>query len=244
MPGPPRGDVEPNPELVFAAQMPDANLYVRWIARHPLYSPWVDQLLATGDCTDALTLSLDGPDRLYMLRSLALHARHLGEAFAECGVYWGGTALLLAATTESTQNRLVLFDSFVGLPEPDMTHDVFYERGNFGSASRRAVEEIMRGYAYRTEIHEGWIPQAFRNVPDRLYGFVHVDVDLFQTTLSCCEYFYDRLVPGGILLFDDYGFPTCRGERDAVDEFFAARLEVPIVLPTGQAFVVKLDTRS
>ena len=44
------------------------------------------------------------------------------------------------------------------------------------------------------------------------------------------------MVTGGIMIFDDYGFPACRGgEKDAVDEFFADKEERPITLPTGQA---------
>ena len=39
------------------------------------------------------------------------------------------------------------------------------------------------------------------------------------------------------MIFDDYGFPTCPGARQAVDEFFADKREVPFVLPTGQAVV-------
>ena len=71
---------------------------------------------------------------------------------------------------------------------------------------------------------------------------MHVDVDLYRPTLDACEYFYPRLVPGGVLLFDEYGFPAARGERDAVDEYFADKSESPIVLPTGQAIVLKLPT--
>jgi hypothetical protein len=41
------------------------------------------------------------------------------------------------------------------------------------------------------------------------------------------------------MVFDDYGFPACRGEKDAVDEFFSTRSEKPICLPTGQAIVIK-----
>jgi hypothetical protein len=43
-----------------------------------------------------------------------------------------------------------------------------------------------------------------------------------------------------VLLFDEYAFPGARGEKDAVDEFFAGKVEKPVTLPTGQAFVLKL----
>jgi O-methyltransferase len=57
--------------------------------------------------------------------------------------------------------------------------------------------------------------------------------------LDCCHFIYPRLLAGGFMVFDDYGFPSCFGARQAVDEFFAGRPEVPLVLPTGQAVVFK-----
>jgi O-methyltransferase len=71
------------------------------------------------------------------------------------------------------------------------------------------------------------------------YAFAHLDVDLYQSTVDCCAYFYPRIVPGGIILFDDYAFAAARGEKDAVDAFFADKPECPITLPTGQDVVIK-----
>ncbi len=42
------------------------------------------------------------------------------------------------------------------------------------------------------------------------------------------------------MVLDDYGFPTCAGARQAVDEYFAGRETIPIVLPTGPAIIFKL----
>jgi hypothetical protein len=44
------------------------------------------------------------------------------------------------------------------------------------------------------------------------------------------------------LLFDEYAFAPARGEKDAVDEFFADKPESPITLPTGQAMVLKVPS--
>ena len=63
---------------------------------------------------------------------------------------------------------------------------------------------------------------------------------VIESIRDAVEYVYPRLVPGGCLIFDDYGFPSCPGARQAVDELFANRPEVPLCLPTGQALVVKL----
>lgn len=76
------------------------------------------------------------------------------------------------------------------------------------------------------------------NTYPTLYCFVHVDVDLYQSAIDCCKYFYRLLVPGGVMIFDDYGFGTCPGVRLAVDEFFKGR-HGHFYIPTGQYVVVK-----
>jgi O-methyltransferase len=57
--------------------------------------------------------------------------------------------------------------------------------------------------------------------------------------LDALEFIWPRLVSGGFIVFDDYGFPTCPGAREAVDEFFDAKDSIPLCLPTGQAIVFK-----
>jgi O-methyltransferase len=89
-------------------------------------------------------------------------------------------------------------------------------------------------------IRRGWIPETFKGLENHRYAFVHIDVDIYQSNLDCCKYFYPRIVPGGMMLFDEYAFAAAAGEKQAVDEFFANKPEIPIVLVTGQALVLKL----
>ena len=88
--------------------------------------------------------------------------------------------------------------------------------------------------------HEGWIPDRFGDVAETRFCFVHLDVDLFQPTRDSLGFFYPRMVDGGLIVCDDYGFETCPGARRAVDEFFADRPEpIGVHLPTGwRGFVV------
>ena len=63
--------------------------------------------------------------------------------------------------------------------------------------------------------------------------------ELYESITDCLEFFYPRLVPGGVLVFDDYGFVACPRAKAAVEDFFRDRPEVPIYLFTGQAAVIR-----
>ena len=56
------------------------------------------------------------------------------------------------------------------------------------------------------------------------------------------EHVYDRLVPGAVVVFDDYGWKGYEDQRRTVDEFLIDRSETIIALPTGQATFLRAWT--
>lgn len=171
---------------------------------------------------------------LYCLASDA--ARRCNGHIAECGVYKGGTAKILA---ELIPDRpIYLFDTFTGMPEVDPTLDR-HKAGDFADTSIESVRAYLCEHKNVTCM-PGLVPASLSAVADRAFSFVHVDLDIYTAIKSACEFFYPRVQPGGFMLFDDYGFPSCPGAREAVDEFFADKPEVKICLMTGQCSVQKL----
>ena len=223
-----------------ARSVRDSEYYTRWTPRCPLFTPWTGhpEFEAVYDGVGPHTIV--SRDRCYFVAKLADQASHLRGELAECGVYMGGTALLICRVIVGRGKRLYLFDSFEGLPAGRPDEQQWFEEGLFAIDTVDSVKQLLRDFDEFTEIRQGWIPKTFEGLEDMSYAFAHIDVDLYQSALDCCEHFYPRLVPGGMLLFDDYGFAAARGERDAVDTFFVDKPESPIVLPTGQAIVLKL----
>ncbi|HKR26200.1 MAG TPA: TylF/MycF/NovP-related O-methyltransferase [Acidobacteriaceae bacterium] len=213
--------------------IPDGEFY------SPLFSPW----LGFGDFAHYLQLaqsvSLVTPDRIYVLYTLALNAIRLPGEFWECGVYKGGTARMFAEllSAQAESRTLHLFDTFAGMPETDHAHDL-HRMGDFADTSLESVRSFV-GNRERTECHPGFIPDTFTGMERSAIALAHVDVDIYRSVKDCCDFIYPRLVPGGTMIFDDYGFPTCPGAREAVDEFFRDKSETPLVLPTGQAIVIR-----
>jgi hypothetical protein len=195
-----------------------------------IYAPIVDRTEVT-------------PDRCYVLDELARHCLHLDGEVAECGVYRGGTAHLFATTIAEHARRPVrlhLFDTFAGMPTAADTDASAHRQGDFGDTSLASVRAFLAAFP-DVEFHAGVIPDTFRELGAERFALVHVDVDLYQSVRDCCVFFHPRLVNGGVMVFDDYGFPQYRdAARKAVDEFFADKPERPIVLGTGQCVVLKL----
>lgn len=217
------------------APIPDGEFYV------PLFSPWNGYGEFAGYLELAKPYTLVSPDRLHILYCLAQSAIHLRGDFWECGVYRGGTARMMAAFLARNARpgrKLHVFDTFEGMPDTDPRFDL-HNKGDFSDTSLAAVKDVVGNHDW-VEFWPGWIPETFRGKEDARIALAHVDVDIYKAIWDCCEFIYPRLEPGGVMIFDDYGFPSCPGARKAVDEFFADKPEAPVVLPTGQALAIRM----
>lgn len=175
------------------------------------------------------------PTRVHALRLLAeqIEAKGILGDVVECGVWNGGTAALLAATaTRSPQKRTVwLLDSFEGFPastEKDgvSLRDNLVAKDFTGKivGNVQKVEEVLRLVGAdmgQVKILPGWFKDTLLSVTSEKIALLNIDADWYASVKEVLEALYDRVVPGGFVSFDDYGFwPGCRA---AVDEFVAAR---------------------
>lgn len=216
-------------------RIPDESLY------QPLYSPWLgdpdfERVYAA---TDGRTLV--SRDRCYVLWRTLQQALALDGELLECGVFRGGTALLEATTVREAgrERPLHLVDSFAGMPETTTGVDRFRE-GDFATTSADDVRRALAPFPF-ARVHQGYIPEILERIELGPLAWAYIDVDIYAAVRDCLEFVYPRMLPGGTIVLDDYGFPSCPGVRRAMDEFFAAgRPEVPLCLPTGQGLVAKL----
>jgi O-methyltransferase len=212
--------------------IPDAALY------RPLFSPWFsDEILSYYSVAAARTLV--SPDRCYVLCVLLKQALALDADIVECGVYKGGTAAMLAKIIVESGHprRLFLFDTFSGMPKTDKDLDL-HKEGDFADTSAEEVEKFVNapGIAF---LKKGFIPTTFSGLESNRFSFAHIDVDIYQSIVDSLVFIWPRLLSGGFIVFDDYGFPSCPGARRAVDDFFIGTATRPLCLPTGQAVVFK-----
>lgn len=218
----------------------------------PVYDPLFDRIYMAGMlATGTRPITLRRRDRLFALTQLFRETLPLQGLAAECGCFRGLSSHVLCSLLKSVDSRFDgkgyrIFDSFAGLSEPQPEDAV---EGNDLAAKRLRKMTHSGAFAASLEMVQsnlgefpgieyfpGWIPQAFPDETAARYRFVHVDVDIYQPTRDCFEYFYPRLVPGGIIVSDDYGWP---GAQKAIEEFCVRQGVELRTTAHAQAYIVR-----
>ena len=135
-------------------------------------------------------------------------------AFAEIGVYQGGTAWQLHELAKRQGRHLHLFDTFTGIPHQG-AHDK-HKVGDFGDTNLADV----RFCCPKAIFHVGLFPDTLPLYLHRV-AFVHCDCDQEASVRSVISNMWHRLVRGGVIWFDDYA--QLDGARIAVDDLFPRR---------------------
>ena len=168
----------------------------------------------------------------FLVHSIARAQSKLEGSMAEVGVYQGCSAKLISKAAAG--RALHLFDTFDGLPEPDVAERQHLRQSQYRSSlsSVRRFLEQEPGVVF----HPGRFPATAAGLEDERFSFVHLDVDLKSSTRACLEFFHPRMVPGGVIMTHDYSFLD--GVREAFAEFLVGRSGQLIELPTSQALLV------
>lgn len=182
--------------------------------------------------TQSAPFPLQRHARFYAIYDYVHATNHLFGAIAECGCFRGLSSYIIATVSQlaglHANNHVWIFDSFEGLSEPseedivdptlpDMERlKTMTAAGSF-AASYERVKANLCEFTNITLV-KGWIPTTFNQAPEQCYRFVNLDVDLYHPTRDSLAFFVPRLLPGGVLLCDDYNWP---GGKRAIDEFLS-----------------------
>lgn len=171
--------------------------------------------------------------------------REVPGSIAECGVFRGETLLLWAKFLEifcmGDRSRSVYgFDHFQGLrnlapqdgPENAAMFEGAYDAGEDLEQLLALIElfDADRFAPKKPRIHlvDGDIgetlPRWAEENPGVRLAVLHLDLDLYEPTRIALEVLYPRVVPGGLVLFDEYGFDNFPGETQAVEDYFGRDL--------------------
>lgn len=170
---------------------------------------------------------------LYFLDRLE-SVNELDGDIVECGVSIGhGTLLfLLMSDYLGVERTYYGFDSFEGFPPPSQEDEStpIEGKGYWSSPSATVLKVLRDGRIPESVIRErvklvkGWFNETVAQYQGDI-ALLHLDCDLHDSYTTCLEALYDKVVPGGVIMFDEYADERWPGARKAIDKFFTGRKE-------------------
>jgi O-methyltransferase len=178
-------------------------------------------------------LTMVGRRRLHNLRVLVERAidEQVAGDILEAGAWRGGASILARAVLASrdvTDRRVIVADSFAGLPPP--SEEFPADNGaDFHTHPELAVslEEVRANFDRfgllddQVVFLKGWFRDTMELVDTEALAVLRLDGDMYESTMLPLVHLYDRLSPGGWVIVDDYRLMTAC--QDAVGDFFADR---------------------
>ncbi len=172
--------------------------------------------------------------------------REVPGCIVECGIYQGNSLFSFAKFLEIFHpgdriRDVIGFDSFKGFesfseedgPEYPNRSKVLggWNPNEFKEAFDKLVEvyheDMFVPHAKRIKIVEGdileTIPAYVEKHPGLRISLLHLDVDLYKPNLTALEHLYPKVVPGGLVVLDEYGMTEWGGESKAFEEYFGER---------------------
>ena len=207
------------------------------------YRPWdVDaDFLAVYDAIKSHTM-VD----VYRLWTLWFLTRQLPAGdILEIGSWRGGSGAVIAKATglpfsgNSSPRRVFMADTFAGVVKAG-ERDTYYKGGEHANTSAETVRELLDLVgASGVDILQGIFPDdTGQAIADRSFALCHIDVDVYQSARDCFEWVWPRMVTGGTVVFDDFGFYGCEGVTAFVLEL-AGRDLTAIPSLSGQAVITR-----
>lgn len=183
--------------------------------------------------------------RVHTLLWAAQQSLHVEGDFVECGV-WKGFSFGVVThymNWASISKDLFLYDTFSGIPEAynsENRSNAVYQQQNAEDpdAIFKAAQARFDGLE-NVHLVRGTVPKTFAQAcPDKI-ALLHLDMNSAASEIAALEVLWDRVVPRGLIVFDDYGWAAYGAQKRAEDAFMAERGHTILELPTGQGLLVK-----
>lgn len=146
--------------------------------------------------------------------------RHVEGAIVECGTWRGGSIAGMSTVLADQNRKYYIYDSFEGLPDAtaedgqaavdyqnDTTHPHYFDNCTAEMAYVQNAMKIAQVNPDNITITQGWfidtLPHFDKN---EKIAILRMDGDFYDSTMQCFDYLYDQVVPGGLIIIDDY-FP-------------------------------------
>jgi len=172
------------------------------------------------------------------------------DDFIECGCWKGHSSYIIAELIKKSKKKINfhIFDSFKGLSNITVKDEnLFYEnkkikntiKNQFSSSEKFLKKTVLKNFKF-IRTYKGWIPSRFFILKNNKFSFIHIDVDLYEPTYQCLEFFFPRLVKGGVIICDDYNNTRFEGAKNAFDTYFKNKKYAFLYkIPFGGCYIIK-----
>ncbi|MEK6215931.1 MAG: TylF/MycF family methyltransferase, partial [Boseongicola sp.] len=144
----------------------------------------------------------------------------------ECGVYRGASLRRIAKTVKDIAPDRTVFglDSFEGFPEGGISEadtKMFRSEtrlmGKFKDADDvpGRINSFAKIFDINVDLRKGYFETTLPDVSDRQFCFLHVDSDTYASHKEVLEALFDCVVPGGVIVYDDYNAEAWPGATQA-----------------------------
>ena len=178
--------------------------------------------------------------RMHVLVWAATNALNMKGDFVECGSNRGGSALMLVKYlgTKARGRPFYLFDTFCGM---DARLSLKHEMDHYEGRYPECYEQVVKLFKPYSNVHvvRGSVPDTLIAAHIDHVAFLHIDMNAAKPERAALEYFWPKLVQGGIVIFDDYNWVFCKSQKDTIDEFARSIGQSILCLPTGQGMLFK-----
>lgn len=169
--------------------------------------------------------SVQTKQKLKFIKECLLHTKDIPGTIAEVGVFGGGTLFEIATWAKAAEfgKQVVGYDTFEGLPEATAL-DNGHKKGDFTYTAFEELQTEFTNANLPVTLVKGRFPMSAMDLPQLDYSFIHLDVDFYQETLNSLRYFAtsEALLPGALIVIDDYKWRATLGVEPAVTEFLAS----------------------
>ena len=175
--------------------------------------------------------------RLFYVREMLEWVRGIDGDIVECGVSIGHGILgfMLLSELMDRERHVYGFDSFAGFPEPSVQDtkadgSFHVDKGEYATPLEMVTKVLVDARVSEALIERnlhlvrGFFEDSLPSY-DGSIALLHLDCDLYDSYKTCLAGLYDKVAPGGLILFDEYGDRNFPGAKQAVDEFFAGKSE-------------------
>lgn len=227
--------------LIDIAALPD--LKYGGIYTRSAYAPWKGDALFQRAFSIVQNHTLVDEYRCHELWQVCaqIGALEAGDIL-EVGVWRGGTGCLLAqgCKEHNANSAVFLCDTFAGVVNAG-ERDSAYVGGEHADTSKEIVLNLAKRMNLdNVEVLQGIFPEATASrIANRKFRMCHIDVDVYQSAAETFDWVWPRLVVGGIVVFDDYGFYSCGGVTRMVDQMRGLPDRLVLYNVNGHALVIK-----